>query len=511
MWKQFKNQAGVTLVEIILVVVIFVVILSSVVGLISDKTIKEDLSAKALSIVDILNRARNYAVTGYYGDNWGIKILDDSTDCYSGGASGDCIILFKGKSYVSRSSDYDEILLFDTGAYFDADQETEFYFAKASGWLSTTTGSLTGQIIRLRNNFGNDTMIAVNALGLIYEGTNGYAYRRSIAIDNTKVSGASNLGDFPFLLAEANSYLKTSTHGGNVEDDNAYDIVFSSDINGNNVLAHEIEKYASTTGELITWIKIPEVKAAENTVIYMFYGNNDIASSQERSEEVWDSAYQMVQHMNEDPSGSAPQIIDSTDNDHDGTAAGTFSSGDLVAGQIGDTINFNGSDAKFDFVSNNPIGTAEDGFTLSAWVSHDAVDSSQHIVSFNNIQLRPTLCYVREDMDPESDEWRSVNYGTEDPADDTWYYLVCNFDSTNLRVYIAGSETTSSPTTLTTGDILNPSNFVVGYLQGSEWMEGRLDEVRISNIARSDSWVTTEFNNQNSTSTFYTIGDAVSP
>ncbi|MBT4349472.1 DUF2341 domain-containing protein [bacterium] len=511
MLAKLKKQDGVSLIEIIIVVAIFVMILSSVVGLVSNRTVKEDLRAKALSIVDLLNRARNYAVTGYYGDNWGIKILDDSTDCYSDGASGDCMILYKGTSYINRSTGYDETLLLDTGAYFDADQETEFYFAKTSGWLSTTTGSLTGQMIRLKNNYGNDTMINVNALGLIYQGTNGYNYRRSIAVDNTKVSGSTSLANFPFLLGESNDYFKTITHGGNIENDNGYDILFASDINGNHVLPYEIEKYSSTTGELIAWVKIPELKTGENTVIHVFYGNPDIASSQERITEVWDSNYQMVQHMNEDPSGDAPQIIDSTDNDHDGTAVGTFSSGDLVDGQIGYTINFNGSAAKFDFVSNNPIGTAENGFTLSAWVSHDAVDSSQHVVSFNNIQLRPTLCYVREDMDPDPDEWRSINYSTEDPADDTWYYLVCNFDSDNLRVYIAGSETTNSPETLTTGDILDASNFVVGYLQGSEWMDGRLDEIRISNAARSADWITTEYNNQFSTSTFYTIGDAVSP
>ena len=37
-------------------------------------------------------------------------------------------------------------------------------------------------------------------------------------------------------------------------------------------------------------------------------------------------------------------------------------------------------------------------------------------------------------------------------------------------------------------------------------IDGIVDEVRISNIARSADWVKTEFNNQNSPGTFYTIG-----
>ena len=42
---------------------------------------------------------------------------------------------------------------------------------------------------------------------------------------------------------------------------------------------------------------------------------------------------------------------------------------------------------------------------------------------------------------------------------------------------------------------------------------GQLDEVRISNIARSDEWIETEFNNQSSPGTFFTItsGASINP
>jgi hypothetical protein len=39
--------------------------------------------------------------------------------------------------------------------------------------------------------------------------------------------------------------------------------------------------------------------------------------------------------MAEDPSGTAPQVIDSTSNSNDGTSAGSMTSGDLVDGEIG--------------------------------------------------------------------------------------------------------------------------------------------------------------------------------
>jgi hypothetical protein len=36
--------------------------------------------------------------------------------------------------------------------------------------------------------------------------------------------------------------------------------------------------------------------------------------------------------------------------------------------------------------------------------------------------------------------------------------------------------------------------------------EGSMDEVRVSNIARAGSWITTEYNNQSAPTTFFTEG-----
>jgi hypothetical protein len=40
------------------------------------------------------------------------------------------------------------------------------------------------------------------------------------------------------------------------------------------------------------------------------------------------------------------------------------------------------------------------------------------------------------------------------------------------------------------------------------YLNGAIDEVRVSNIARSSDWISTEFANQSQPSTFYTIGAA---
>lgn len=165
-----SKQLGFSLLEMIVVVAIFVIILSSVVGLTSDKTVREDLSAQAQAVVDQISRAHNYAVNGYYGDNWGIKILDDNTDCYSDGSSGDCLVIFKGKEYDTRISSYDEKLLLNTSVYIDSDQVNEFYFKRLSGWLATTTGALAEQALILQTNLGSQKIVTTTPTGLVYYG-----------------------------------------------------------------------------------------------------------------------------------------------------------------------------------------------------------------------------------------------------------------------------------------------------------------------------------------------------
>ncbi len=123
-----------------------------------------------------------------------------------------------------------------------------------------------------------------------------YSYRRAITIDHTKVS-TEDQSSFPVLISGTYSYLKTTANGGNTQSDYGYDIIFTSDIDGNTILDHEIESYSSSTGALTAWVRIPTLSYTADTTIYMFYGNNTISTSQERANSVWDGNFKFVSHM----------------------------------------------------------------------------------------------------------------------------------------------------------------------------------------------------------------------
>jgi hypothetical protein len=91
-----------------------------------------------------------------------------------------------------------------------------------------------------------------------------------------------------------------------------------------------------------------------------------------------------------------------------------------------------------------------------------------------------------------------------------WYYLVMTYDSTaGLVGYVnaASDHTVAANGTLNT----TSSQTCLGQdinLSGS-FFDGLIDEARVANVARSADWITTEYNNQNSPSTFYTVGTEV--
>ena len=85
--------------------------------------------------------------------------------------------------------------------------------------------------------------------------------------------------------------------------------------NPNDRLAHEIESYDSTNGNLTAWVKVPFVSADVDTILYMYYGHPNI-SNQEQPPEVWTNGFSMVQHLSE----TSGTHYDSTSYDNDGEA-----------------------------------------------------------------------------------------------------------------------------------------------------------------------------------------------
>ncbi|MBW1907190.1 MAG: DUF2341 domain-containing protein, partial [Deltaproteobacteria bacterium] len=136
--------------------------------------------------------------------------------------------------------------------------------------------------------------------------SNGYSYRVEVDFVDAEVSGGPHT-NFPVLISSTVDDLKTVGNGGKVTDANGYDIIFTSDEAGDTQLAHEIESYVSSTGEIIFWVRAESLAATDK--IYMFYGNSGVSTFQGDVTSsgvtgVWDNGYLGVWHLNEDGDGT---------------------------------------------------------------------------------------------------------------------------------------------------------------------------------------------------------------
>ena len=338
-----------------------------------------------------------------------------------------------------------------------------------------------------------------------------------ITIDNTKVSGSSDLTNFPILFSHTADWLKTVGNGGHVRHSSGYDIVFYNSA-GTVQLDHEIEKYNDETGEFIAWVRIPTLEYDEDTEIRMYYGNSSVSSTTENVTGVWNSNYLMVHHLKE----SSGTLNDSTgSNDSDVENGMTYQS----TGKIGDCLYFDEVDDYYRI----PDFDYGDTFTISFWLKVPSNTGNLfkfvccHACRITGGAQSNVRIYINEDGYEGPDDlqvrWEDVSNNDEalradvsdgdiNVTDGDWHYAtaVRVRNGTN-RLYLDGIEQDTEAANDTDLDPDEPI-YIGRTADGNSgrYYGGYLDELRILDTNLSEDWIKTEYNNQNSPSTFYTLG-----
>jgi hypothetical protein len=342
---------------------------------------------------------------------------------------------------------------------------------------------------------------------------NGYTYRRSITIDNTKVSGSGDLTNFAVLISGTYAYLATVANAGKVENANGYDIIFTSDADGATVLDFEVQRYTATTGEVIFWVKVPTVDGDADTTFYMFYGNSSVSTDQSDKNNTWDTAYKAVLHLQESGNSTVDEYIDSTVNANHGEGgkdAGTTTP-DRVTGKIGYAQEFKASSSHgIAIPHDNTLDLSADA-TLSLWIKSGSTTSSVWEIIFakRNAGGKNWNAFIWESSDDFSFEGNSTGR-SDDTLSSSWQLLHFVVDQgTDTKLYINGSlaYTFSGVYFGST----NTADLTLGYWldngTAKEFLSAILQEVRVCTGLLSTDWMLTEYNNQNDPSTFYTVGD----
>jgi RHS repeat-associated protein len=333
--------------------------------------------------------------------------------------------------------------------------------------------------------------------------SNGYSYRRAITIDHTKVPNTDQT-NFPVLVSGTYSYLANTGSAGYVTSSNGYDIIFTSDPAGTSTLSYETEGYNSSTGAVNYWIKIPTVSHTSNeTVFYMFYGNSSVTTDQSNKTAVWDSNYKGVWHL---PNGTTLTANDSTSNGNNGTISGATA----TTGQIGGGAGFNGSGK----ITVSPASSLTAPFTIEEWAEPANLNSGLGLFGSRSpndqgFDAKLTGSAVYADIGSGSSWLATGVAGNFSYSANTWHHFVYAVTTSGYKIYVDGSQIGSG--TISGTPLLYDSNHTLaigwtGY--SSENFNGSIDETRVSNIARSADWIATEYSNESSPSTFYSVWSA---
>ena len=326
-----------------------------------------------------------------------------------------------------------------------------------------------------------------------------YAYWKMISVNSGQVSGGP-LTNFPLLFSVTDANLKTAANGGHLLTANGWDIAFKDSLG--NTLNYEIELYNGTTGQLIAWVQVPTI--ANGTNLFIQYGDASIAGSQQNAAGVWDSNYKGVWHL---PNGSVLSAADST-----GINSGAITGATAGAGQIDGSGSFSGSSQYIDVGADSSLGITGD-LTIEAWVNPADFANYREILGKTAVNFpKPYDFYLVQTTgqprfyhgDGTPSNAYSVDGGTT-PSTGTWSHIVVTLSGTTVTHYLNGASNGSGSLASSTSSNGSDHVYIGSRSDFYPMFKGGLDEVRISNNARTAGWILTEYNNQKAPGSFYTV------
>ena len=329
---------------------------------------------------------------------------------------------------------------------------------------------------------------------------------------NTTTGGANVPGEvynFPILvrLAAGNFIFAQAKADGS-------DIRFTK--NDGTSLPCEIERWDPAAGLAEMWVKVDTVHGNDSVQSLIMYWGTSASSvtSISNSQAVFDTAdgFQGVWHLSEPGTAIAK---DATVNHYDGTPSDTAPAG--TAGVIGPCRSFNGSSnyIRMNGTANSKLNFPENGvYTVSAWAYIDTLDNGFHlIVGKGNEQYFIKLKLTNPTIPNSSMVWEFVEY-----HDNVGYFITNSLPSAKAWTHLAGIRNGSVQYLYVNGELVDSTVGVSAFNVPRNTGEdvsigkylsmpadttggrcpflGKIDEVRISNVACGSDWIKLCYMNQ---------------
>jgi hypothetical protein len=355
-----------------------------------------------------------------------------------------------------------------------------------------------------------------------------YTEVRAITIAAAKVPNTDQ-ANFPVLILETLSYLKSVANGGSVQHASGYDIAFFSDLGLTSALKFERVIWNASTGAVEFWVKVPTVSHTVDTVIYLAYGNASIVTDQADPANVWTNSFGGVLHLGD---GVTLSAADATGLTADGSISGAVA----AAGQIVGGGSFAAPPSADQLTTN--IILEPDQATYSWWYKSSQTVSGglapriwckglnsvpgtfmQIIDTVDGLGagLPPVPCLIFYRMWLTQDAYWYVDR----PSVNVWHKIDVTYDRRSSAndpiMYVDGdpasvTEFQQPLGTIVSDDTAPDGKFALGNraATGNRGAGSLIDEWQVASVTRSADWIKSSYNNQFDPSTFYSISSPVS-
>jgi len=304
----------------------------------------------------------------------------------------------------------------------------------------------------------------------------------------TPPGGATTLTNFPALVilsTNLSGFRYTDFNGANT------DLRFT-DATTTNELNYQVEKW-DTTGNSYVWVQVPRLTDS-NTQICAFWGKSGQAvPAYTTNGATWSNGYVAVWHMSE------TNAQDSTSNRYHCTSISNQNAQGLADGAQSFT-NSNTYMTAGPSISNNSL-------TIEGWVKHNTLSASiQRYLSMGpgdapviRHEGNGTLNFYFFDTNSAI---HSLQVGSALTVG-AWYYVAGTYDGTSMQLFLNGSPIAGNAVTA----VVKPRSFAIfSAASSTEYLDGLLDELRLSSLARSSNWVWACWMNMASNSAFVAHG-----
>jgi hypothetical protein len=379
-------------------------------------------------------------------------------------------------------------------------------FSKTGGTFVHNNGTVVFLTDGLHTIAANNS--SFNNVTIRYPGVGGtwyspsWTYRIPLTIPAGAVS--EDLTDFPIYLdlsmLGSSFFNNVKSSGGDIR-------VTSGD--GSTEVPREIVSIDTTghTGELYFR---GSIAASTSTTFYIYYGNSlasDYADTATYgAENVWSNGFAAVYHFSEDPSGSAPQFVDSTGNSA-GTSA-NLESGDRGAGIAGYGLTLDGTN---EGITTNLAQTVLDS-TWSIFLNPNGTQGACDAAMFSRggggdvSGMNVGACGDTSRLGYHWNDSATTYNWTGGPVYPTneWFLASLVVESGQATEYEHSQNGASSGVNAVSHGSSDLNGFVFGYdPAGGRYFTGEVDEARLSTVARSSGWLAATYDNIASSSAFY--------